>query len=111
MPLASALQPNTAQALNADEQPDQRQHTLVARFEMHRNALHRQNDGDHERSDDAGKHHRGGDIDTIVERNSGRDVVDAHHQRDQKQGGEGGAGDGATVIQDAVNAKVEFSQV
>ena len=63
------------------------------RGEVERHPLHSQQREQHQRRNRAAEHDGGGDVDAVVEREPCGDVIAAHHQRDQKQGGEGGTGE------------------
>jgi len=82
-----------AQALHADEQADRGQRASMAPCQRQGNALDDEQRGDHDRGDRAANAHGRRDVDAVVERDARGDVVRAHHERDQQQRRERGAGE------------------
>ena len=68
----------------------------MAGLKFQRHALELEQDGDHDGRDAAARRDRRGDIDTVIERESGRNMIGAHHERDEQQGAKGLTGQGLT---------------
>jgi hypothetical protein len=64
----------------------------MAPRQRHRDALDDEERADDERGDRAANADGGGDVDAVIEGDARGDVVRAHHERDQEQRRERGAG-------------------